>query len=76
MQVANAVNNSIRILFNPRVEDFKLFDFLMVKRGNPNLSNTKVHDYFLTYNTQLDPVNLQFNFFYTILTDNLTNDYE
>ena len=31
MQVANAVNNSIRILFNPRVEDFKLFDFLMVK---------------------------------------------
>ena len=50
-------------------------DFLMVKRGNPNLSNTKVHDYFLTYNTQLDPVNLQFNFFYTILTDNLTNDY-
>ena len=31
MQVANALNNSIRILFNPRVEDFKLFDFLMVK---------------------------------------------
>ena len=31
MQVANAVNNCIRILFNPRVEDFKLFDFLMVK---------------------------------------------
>ncbi len=34
MQVANAVNNSIRILFNPRVEDFKLFDFLMVKSDN------------------------------------------
>ena len=31
MQVANALNNSIRILFNPRVEPFKLFDFLMVK---------------------------------------------
>jgi len=31
MQVANTLNNSIRILFNPRVESFKLFDFLMVK---------------------------------------------
>ena len=31
MQVANALNNSIRILFNPKVEAFKLFDFLMVK---------------------------------------------
>ena len=34
MQVANAINNSIRILFNPRVEDFRLFDFLMVKSDN------------------------------------------
>lgn len=31
MQVANALNNQIRILFNPLVENFKLFDFLMVK---------------------------------------------
>ena len=31
MQVANTFNNSIRILFNPRVEDFRLFDFLIVK---------------------------------------------
>ena len=31
MQVANALNNNIRILFNPNVEAFKLFDFLMVK---------------------------------------------
>ena len=31
MQVANALNNNIRILFNPKVEPFKLFDFLMVK---------------------------------------------
>lgn len=31
MQVANTLNNSIRILFNPRVENFKLFDFLVVK---------------------------------------------
>lgn len=31
MQVANTVNNNIRILFNPRVESFKLFDFLVVK---------------------------------------------
>jgi len=31
MQVANTLNNQIRILFNPLVENFKLFDFLMVK---------------------------------------------
>lgn len=31
MQVANALNNIIRILFNPKVESFKLFDILLVK---------------------------------------------
>lgn len=31
MQVANTLNNNIRILFNPRIEAFKLFDFLIVK---------------------------------------------
>ncbi len=31
MQVANALNNTIRILFNPKVEKFRLFDFLVVK---------------------------------------------
>ena len=31
MQVANTLNNNIRILFNPRIENFKLFDFLIVK---------------------------------------------
>ena len=31
MQVANALNNQIRILFNPNIESFRLFDFLMVK---------------------------------------------
>lgn len=31
MQVANTLNNTIRILFNPKLEPFKLFDFLMVK---------------------------------------------
>lgn len=31
MQTANALNNIIRILFNPKIEDFKLFDFLVVK---------------------------------------------
>lgn len=34
MQVANALNNNIRILFNPKVEPFKLFDFLMVKSND------------------------------------------
>ena len=31
MQVTNALNNQIRILFNPNVEAFRLFDFLVVK---------------------------------------------
>ena len=31
MKVANTLNNTIRILFNPKLEPFKLFDFLMVK---------------------------------------------
>ena len=31
MQTANALNNVIRILFNPKIEAFKLFDFLVVK---------------------------------------------
>ncbi len=31
MQVANTLNNNIRILFNPRIEKFTLFDFLLVK---------------------------------------------
>ena len=31
MQVANALNNTIRFLFNPKIEPFKLFDFLIVK---------------------------------------------
>ena len=34
MQIANTLNNSIRILFNPKVESFKLFDFLVVKSGS------------------------------------------
>ena len=34
MQVANTLNNTIRILFNPKLESFKLFDFLMVKSDN------------------------------------------
>ena len=31
MQIANSLNNCIRILFNPKVEAFRLFDFLIVK---------------------------------------------
>jgi len=31
MQITNTLNNCIRILFNPRIESFKLFDFLIVK---------------------------------------------
>lgn len=34
MQVSNTLNNVIRILFNPKVEEFKLFDFLMVKSNS------------------------------------------
>lgn len=50
-------------------------DFLTIKRGNPYLDNTKIYEYFLTYKTHLNPVNLQFNLTYTTLSDNLTNDY-
>ena len=36
MQVANTLNNTIRILFNPTIEAFRLFDFLVVKSNNDN----------------------------------------
>lgn len=34
MQVAHTLNNIIKILFNPTIEPFKLFDYLVVKSGN------------------------------------------
>lgn len=50
-------------------------DFLIIKRGNPNLKNTKIHEYFLTYNAYANSLNIQFNSTYTILTDNIVSDY-
>lgn len=50
-------------------------DFFEIKRGNPNVSNTKIHDYFLIYNGHISSLNMQFNFAYTIFTDNLVSDY-
>ena len=50
-------------------------DFFIIKRGNPNLSNTKIHDYFLTYNAHVSSLNIQLNFTYTTLANNLVSDY-
>jgi len=50
-------------------------DFLQIKRGNPNLGNTKIYDFFLSYEGQLKPVNLQLNMWYSIYDDNITSHY-
>ena len=42
-------------------------DFLQIKRGNPNLNNPIIQELFFTYDAQVKPFNLQFNFNYTIL---------
>ena len=50
-------------------------DFLQIKRGNPNLDNTKLYEYLLTYNAQIKPVNLQFNLGYFIYSNNICSDF-
>lgn len=50
-------------------------DFLQIKRGNPDLGNPKVYDYFFIYNGQINPVNLQFNLWYSTYPDNISADY-
>lgn len=50
-------------------------DFLQIKRGNSNLDNTKIYDFFLSYEGQLKPVNLQLNIWYSIYDDNITSHY-
>ena len=50
-------------------------DFLQIKRGNPNLNNPIIQEFFFTYDAQVKPFNLQFNFNYTILKNNICGDY-
>lgn len=50
-------------------------DFLQIKRGNPDLNNTKIYEYFLAYNAQIKPINLQLNCLYSIYTNNTNSDY-
>lgn len=50
-------------------------DFIQVKRGNPNLDNLKVYDYFFTYHAQIKPITMLFNFWYTVNSNNISSDY-
>lgn len=40
-------------------------DFLRIQRGNPNLDNPVLQEYFFTYDATLNPVNLQISSWYT-----------
>lgn len=50
-------------------------DFLLTKRGNPNLDNTKYLDFFLTYEGQTKLFVMQFNSKYSIISHNITPIY-
>lgn len=50
-------------------------DFLRIQRGNPNLSNPIIQEYFFTYDATLNPVNLQLNSWYTKIKNNVSVDY-
>lgn len=50
-------------------------DFLQIKRGNPNLDNPVIQEFFFTYNAKLHPVNLKLNLWSTILKHNIRSAY-
>lgn len=50
-------------------------DFLQIKRGNPNLKNTKIQEFFFSYDAQIKPVNLQLNVWYSINPNNISSNY-
>lgn len=50
-------------------------DFLLTKRGNPNLNNTKYLDFFLSYEGQMKLFVMQFNSTYSIISHNITPIY-
>lgn len=50
-------------------------DFLLTKRGNPNLGNTKYNDLFFSYEGQFKPLIMQITSTYSIIKNNITNNY-
>lgn len=50
-------------------------DFILTKKGNPNLDNTKYLDCFLTYEGQMKYFVLQLNSIYSIISHNITPIY-
>lgn len=50
-------------------------DFYQVKRGNPNLTNTKLYDWFIAYEGQIKPFNIQFDLWYTRYSHNICMNY-
>lgn len=50
-------------------------DFLRIQRGNPNLDNPVLQEYFFTYDATLNPVNLQISSWYTKIKNNVSVDY-
>ena len=50
-------------------------DFLRIQRGNPNLANPTIQEYFFTYDATLNPVNLQINSWHTRIKNNVSVDY-
>ena len=66
-------NNQVSLSYLNNMD--QTVDFLQIKRGNPNLDNTKSYDLFLTYDGQLSIVNLQLNLWYSNYSNNITPHY-
>ena len=74
MQVSNTLNNEIRILFNPKVEAFKLFDFLMVKSNSDRYIAQIIEIYNDKFDASQDVARLKL--FYKISKDNEVMPYD
>ncbi len=74
MQVSNTLNNEIRILFNPKVEAFKLFDFLMVKSQKERYVAQITEIYNDKFDASQDVARLKL--FYKISKDNEVMPYD
>lgn len=66
-------NNQVSLSYLNSMD--QTIDFLQIKRGNPNLDNTKSYDFFITYDGQLSFVNLQLNLWYSNYSNNITPHY-
>ena len=74
MQVANALNNQIRILFNPNIESFRLFDFLMVKSSEDRYIAQIIEIYDDKFDASQNVAKLKL--FYKISKDNEVIPYD